>query len=150
MNLSVVIRPAQAQDLAVLEGFIDQQPLGTGWNLKSVRESLENPQDSIWLALNEESRAQGLLIARVVAGEAELLNIVVASQKRRQGLGLALVEQFVLAMKQACVSRIFLEVRVSNQAAIRLYRRFNFKEVGRRKRYYQPDQEDALVLSCLL
>lgn len=146
----MLIRLAHMDDLPALGLFIEHQPLGTGWTTDSLKETVENSQDSIWLAFDDEQKPQAVLIARVVAGEAELLNIVVSKDRRRQGLGQALVKVLVGAMKQALVKRIFLEVRVSNQAAIKLYESFGFREVGRRARYYQPDQEDALVLACSL
>lgn len=150
MNHSMLIRLADLRDLPGLRMFIENQPLGAGWTADCLKDTLENSQDSIWLAFDDTNQPKAILIARVVAGEAELLNIVVARGLRRQGLGRALVKVLVDAMRHELVTRIFLEVRISNQAAIRLYESFGFSEVGRRARYYQPDREDALVLACSL
>ena len=147
MTDAMLIRRAQGDDLAPLREFVEAQPLGTGWTPDSLADTLQNPQDSIWLGFDQVSRLQAILITRVVAGEAELLNIVVAEGMRRKGWGRALVGEWVASMKKELVKRLFLEVRVSNLPAITLYENFGFSEVGRRARYYQPDQEDALVLA---
>jgi len=143
----MLIRRAQADDLSSLRDFIEAQPLGTGWTPDSLADTLQNPQDFIWLGFDQVNCLQAILITRVVAGEAELLNIVVAQAIRRKGWGHALLGQWIASMKKKLVTRLFLEVRVSNLPAITLYENFGFSEVGRRAGYYQPDQEDALVLA---
>ena len=65
-------------------------------------------------------------MTRVVAGEAELLNIVVAKARRGAGLGRQLMSAWLAQMKDEMVERLFLEVRVSNAPAIALYESFGF------------------------
>lgn len=85
------------------------------------------------------------LLAWHVADELELLDVATHPERRRRGLGHALLEALFAEARGARTTRIFLEVRPSNQAARALYRATGFDEVGRRPRYY-PDGEDALLL----
>jgi ribosomal-protein-alanine N-acetyltransferase len=91
----------------------------------------------------------GVLLGRVIAGEAEVLTLAVAPAARRQGIATALLR----AARQEATDRggsvMFLEVAAGNEAALSLYRREGFVEVGRRRRYY-TDGSDALVLRVAL
>ena len=95
----------------------------------------------------------GFLMGRVVAGEAELLTVAVAPNQRRQGIGAALVEQFLTQSRARGGESAFLEVAASNTAAQALYARHGFTQAGKRRAYYHaPDgtAQDALVLVCRL
>jgi len=86
----------------------------------------------------------------MIREELKINNIVVRRDQRRRGLGEWLL-RFVLreARDQGCrVAR--LEVRPSNTAALALYRRHGFSEIGRRKEYYRQDGEDAVVMEAIL
>jgi ribosomal-protein-alanine N-acetyltransferase len=95
----------------------------------------------------EEGIICGLVIFRTMVDEAEILNLAVASTRRRRGIGSRLMEDALAACKTAGVKRIFLEVRESNDAARKFYLRMGFTEVGRRRKYYSESMEDALVLA---
>jgi [ribosomal protein S18]-alanine N-acetyltransferase len=88
----------------------------------------------------------GYVVALDAADEGEILNLAVAPDGRRHGLGRALVEHVVEALKARGVAQIYLEVRESNAPARGLYAAEGFKEVGRRKQYYRRPVEDAIVL----
>ncbi|MEK0184422.1 ribosomal protein S18-alanine N-acetyltransferase [Microcoleus anatoxicus] len=78
--------------------------------------------------------------------EAHIIMLAIHPQFQRQGLGQALL---LALLKSACdrqLERATLEVRESNLAAVSLYKKFGFKEAGRRKRYYEDTGEDALVM----
>ena len=83
---------------------------------------------------------------RIVAGEAEILNLAVLQAHRRFGLGKALVSHLLNGFAKKFVTRVFLEVRESNLAATELYRRMGFSTLGRRPGYYQDPPEAALIL----
>ena len=87
----------------------------------------------------------GFLVARHIASEWELENIVVEAAARRKGLGMRLIEALLSAAKQSQSASVFLEVRESNAAARSLYEAAGFRLVGRRKSYYLNPQEDALL-----
>lgn len=83
-------------------------------------------------------------------GEAQLLNLSVAPEARREGLGRMLLAQFIETAEHFAAEQIFLEVRVGNAPAITLYEHEGFVAVARRASYYPPspggEREDALVM----
>ena len=89
----------------------------------------------------------GFLVARHVAPEWELENIVVAPELREKGVGTRLMEGLLTHASQTNSQAVFLEVRESNAGAIFLYRKLGFQQTGRRKSYYNNPVEDA-VLYC--
>ena len=88
----------------------------------------------------------GYLIGREVAGTGEVLNLAVAPEFRRRGIGGALLEAGLAALRRRRVEEVFLEVRESNRSAQALYSRYGFRPVGQRAAYYRNPKEDALVL----
>jgi len=92
----------------------------------------------------------GYCIQTHAAGENHLLNLCIASQWQRQGLGNILLDHAVrLARLHGC-ERMFLEVRPSNEPAIHIYEKAGFQPVGRRKNYYMDTREDAVVMSLAI
>jgi ribosomal-protein-alanine N-acetyltransferase len=94
----------------------------------------------------------GYGIMSLVVGEAHLLNICVAPEWQRQGYGNLLLDHFMELARERGASQMFLEVRLSNEAALTLYRKRGFNEVGMRKNYYpgEKGREDALILATEL
>ena len=88
----------------------------------------------------------------LILDEAHLLNITIAPAYQGRGLGLVLLEHLMSRARQRGGQECFLEVRASNQSAYRLYERFGFNEIGRRRNYYPAPGggEDALVMACTL
>ena len=80
------------------------------------------------------------------ADEGDITNVSVDSACRRNGIGQKLVQALLTESEQRGCIRIFLEVRQSNEAAVRLYRMHGFQEIGVRKKYYQKPEEDALLM----
>ncbi len=113
------------------------------WDFRAIGELLAAPGAFAFHAEN------GFVLARVAAEEAEILTLAVRPDRRRRGVGAALVRA---ASDQAIglgAGRIFLEAAVGNVAARALYAGLGFAEVGRRKAYYAvgPDKrEDAVIL----
>lgn len=105
---------------------------------------------SCWVCEDDE-KIIGYAILSVGAGEAHVINISVDPQKQGLGLGRKMMEHLIgIAGKKA--ETLFLEVRPSNQRAIRLYKRLGFNEVGLRKDYYpaREGREDAVILALAL
>lgn len=81
-----------------------------------------------------------------VGDELHLLNFASAKAHRRRGLGRRLLTHVLAQAALAGCTQAILEVRASNAGALRFYQRFGFAPIGERKRYYQDNGEDALVL----
>ncbi len=92
------------------------------------------------------------LIYSIVLDECHLLNIAVHPDYHNQGYGKALMQFLLTQAKQANAAYIYLEVRITSRVAIELYKKFGFRLVGKRKKYYKTKQghEDALVFCCEL
>jgi len=88
----------------------------------------------------------GFITARLAADEIEILNLGVAPDARRHGIATALLKAAMSWGTENHAQKVFLEVRVSNSAAIRFYERAGFQTVGRRAKYYTSPIEDALQL----
>lgn len=102
-----------------------------------------------WQVGNRKAGPAGFVLARLAAGEAEILTIAVARARRRLGLGRDLMEAVLRELHAQRAQVLFLEVDETNQAALALYRRLGFAEVARRPAYYErPDapRTDALVM----
>ncbi len=82
----------------------------------------------------------------VMLDEAHITTIAVDPDYRRLGLGQLLIIQMARIALQARATRMTLEVRMSNEGAQRLYRKYGFSDGGVRPRYYSDDFEDALIM----
>jgi len=102
--------------------------------------------------LELEGIVAGYGIMSLVVGEAHLLNICIAPEWQRQGHGRLLLEHFMELARERGAGQMFLEVRLSNVAALNLYRESGFNEVGMRKNYYPAEngREDAMILAIEL
>ncbi|MDR3155188.1 MAG: GNAT family N-acetyltransferase [Deltaproteobacteria bacterium] len=83
-------------------------------------------------------------------GEAHLLNFAVAPERRREGLGRALLRSVLAASRALGQSRALLECRANNRAALALYASEGFRRLGRRKGYYEGGRTDAVVMALNL
>ncbi len=89
----------------------------------------------------------GFVLARLAAGEAEILTVAVSRAHRRQGLGRQLMDAVLRRLHAQRAEALFLEVDETNAPAIALYRRLGFREVGKRPAYYQAgDNRKASAL----
>ncbi|MGB3386580.1 MAG: ribosomal protein S18-alanine N-acetyltransferase [Pseudaminobacter sp.] len=90
----------------------------------------------------------GFVLARLAAGEGEILTVAVARSHRRQGIGWLLMDAVLRHLHGERAQSLFLEVDETNAAAIALYRRLGFHEVGQRPAYYSSSggRTGALVM----
>ncbi len=97
---------------------------------------------------SEQAVLSGYCIMAIAAGEAHILNLCVAPDLRRLGLGQRLLDHLLGLARQSKCRKIFLEVRPSNQPAIGLYQANDFRRIGIRRGYYRAREgkEDAIVL----
>lgn len=96
--------------------------------------------------LEYKSRVIGFFLGWDILGDYTIMNIGVAKEFQGQGLGSFLLSKMIEMAIDLESLALYLEVRISNIAAHRLYSRFGFHEIGRRKNYYSHPQEDAIVM----
>ena len=123
---------------------IEQDVFADPWSTQDFRDCVSYAQ--FLVADDGGGKIAGYVVALDAADEGEILNLAVAEAGRRRGLGRALVEAILGALRDRGVQQIYLEVRESNAPARALYAAFGFKEVGRRRAYYRRPVEDAMVL----
>ena len=85
-----------------------------------------------------------------VLDEAYISNVAVSPDCRRQGIGAALIAELTRRAGRLELAFLTLEARASNAPAIRLYEKMGFRQVGRRKRYYQRPEADAVLMTLFL
>ena len=95
----------------------------------------------------ESGELVGYYALQYVMDEAEIAIIAVKRKFRRQGLGRLLLEEIRSFAIGRGITKIHLEVRSENEAAVHLYRSFGFLEVGRRKNYYEAPKDDAILFT---
>jgi [ribosomal protein S18]-alanine N-acetyltransferase len=114
------------------------------------REELARPWSHAWVVRDPEGpRVLAYLLAWHVEDEVHVLNLATHPDRRRRGLARMLVSALLDFARSKGASRVFLEVRRSNVAAMRLYRAAGFYVLGIRRRYYS-DGEDAVEMALSL
>jgi len=107
-------------------------------------------QGVVALVSGDGRKVSGFIVGRQAAGEAEILNLAVIPAKRRKGEGGALLKAAVEALRARKVSRVFLEVRESNEAGMAFYEKQGFSKTGRRAGYYRDPDEAAIRMEMKL
>lgn len=140
-----MIRAMKASDAAAI-AELEKRCFSDPWSERSIAAELENPL-SLWLvAADSEDRILGYIGSQSVVPEADVMNLAVAPEARRQKIAAGLLRALSEQLYPRGVRSLFLEVRVSNEPALALYRGTGFEAVGRRPKYYVNPTEDALIL----
>lgn len=116
------------------------------WSHACVQSSLN--KDGCFVALDSAGAVVGYVIFSYIFDEGELLRIAVHPLHKRKGIASLLIRQILNIAKARKIKHWFLEVRASNSPAIRLYEKFGFTVMGRRKSYYKGPhgKEDAITM----
>jgi len=115
----------------------------------NLRTELGRSWARCWVAREADGRAAAFLVAWHVADELHVLDLATRIDRRRRGMGRALLEGALAYARANRVRQVLLEVRRSNVPAIALYRAVGFFAAGIRAGYY-PDAEDAIEMSLVL
>jgi ribosomal-protein-alanine N-acetyltransferase len=138
------IRPMVEADLPqILE--IERATFASPWSERSFVKDLHDKR-SFCIVPEVEGNVGGYAIAWFVVDELHIANLAVRPEYRRKGLGRKLLESLLQEARRRETRLVTLEVRMSNVPAIELYHRYGFRDVALRRRYYEPDKEDALVM----
>lgn len=124
---------------------MERQCFSDPWSEKSVASELDNPL-SLWLIAEADGVIAGYVGSQTVLDSADMMNLAVSQDFRRQGIGEQLVNSLTEALAEKGVKTLLLEVRISNEPAKQLYQKLGFEIVGKRPRYYEKPREDALIL----
>ena len=142
------IRLATIEDAhAIYE--IEQQSFSLPWRLESVLAELEGAENKLYMVICEENHIVGYAGAWLVYDEGQITNIAVLPSARGKGYGSKLTKQLINECFSRGMHEIFLEVRISNLAALAMYRNLGFSVKGIRKDYYSEPTEDAYIMSLV-
>ena len=122
---------------------IERRSFPAPWSLAMFVLELSKPS-GICLAAETEDGIVGYLVCSRYADVWHLMNVAVDPDRRREGIAERLLDELLTAAGRD--DRYTLEVRVSNHGAIAMYERFGFRRAGRRRRYYQDNGEDAMIM----
>lgn len=141
------LRAATAGDLGAIMALERASFPTDAWSEAMMREELASPHG--WYVVDEEAgRLVGYAGLRAVknAKDADVQTIAIAEASRGRGRGRALLRALLEEAARRGVADVFLEVRADNPVAQALYASEGFLEIGRKPRYYQPDDVDAVVM----
>ena len=143
---TIRIVPMNADHLEELER-LERICFSRPWSKRMLAEELENACAAFLVAEDETGAVLGYAGLLVMMDEGYITNVAVFPEYRRLGVAAKIIDVYMNFAKANDLAFLTLEVRPSNTAAIALYRRFGFEEVGRRKNYYDLPREDALILT---
>lgn len=127
-------------------GRLEQVCFSVPWTEEQLRSQLPDNQH-IFLVAECSGEVLGYVGLMYVLDEGYISNVAVSPERRRQGIGEALIAELTQRAARLGLAFLTLEVRASNDPAIRLYEKMHFRQVGRRKNYYQKPEEDAMLMT---
>lgn len=143
MDLSIIdSEKSHINDIQIIE------PLAFGkhhWSSKAFLSEF-NSNYSVYKSAIYDSKTVGYIGSWIIGDEGHITTLAVHPQYRKKHIADILLYSLFIELKSKDVKWLTLEVRVSNIAAINLYKKFKFKQLGIRKKYYQDNNEDGLIL----
>lgn len=118
------------------------------WSRESFRKELEDNKAARYLVAEVDGVVIGYAGAWLVLDESQVTNIAIHADWRGHGYGRALTSGLMQYLSNMGAAYVTLEVRVSNLVAQSLYKSLGFISVGKRKRYYEDNGEDAFLMVC--
>lgn len=146
--MACLIQNAEKKHLAQLEN-LEKLCFSMPWTREQLESQLPDAQHVFLVAVDGES-VLGYVGMMFVLDEGYISNVAVSPEARRCGIGDALIAELLLRAEEKALSFVTLEVRESNEAAIRLYQKHGFQKVGLRKKYYDLPKEDAILMTKFL
>ena len=142
-----LIRRMRLKDVDAVES-IEQSSFARPWSRESFRQEVTRNVAARYLVAEEDGEILGYAGAWVILDESHITNIAVREDARGRGIGKLLTSQLLQVLSNLGACYATLEVRVSNERAQHLYKSLGFVSVGKRKRYYEDNNEDAFLMVC--
>jgi ribosomal-protein-alanine N-acetyltransferase len=143
---AIIIRKMLTGDILQVHE-IGKQCFTTPWQVISFEYELEN-RDAILKVAVLNAEIAGYICVRSILDVTHVMDLAVTPRLRRMGIGSLLLRDALQELRRTRpdISLITLEVRESNIAAVKLYEKYGFREIGRRRGYYKKPAEDALIM----
>ena len=135
MNPDYIIRPMEVSDTEQVE-LIEKQIFSIPWSQKSFEDACQS-EDNIYLVCEMNGQIAGYCGLWTVLGEGNITNMAVSGGLRRLGIAEALMKEMEKRGMSKNVVTYFLEVRKSNEAAVNLYKKMGYVQIGVRKNFYE-------------
>lgn len=148
---TLVLAPMQESDVDEVLA-LEQSVYPYPWTRMNFSDSLTAGYDA-WVARDEAGRLAGYFLAMWAVDEAHLLNVAVSHEHHGRGIGRHLLDKLAAHARERGMESILLEVRPSNERALRVYRQYGYTAIGVRKGYYPAGplgREDAIVMRYML
>ena len=127
---------------------IEREAFSNPWNVKFFKEELRHNAFALYLTAQIEAEIIGYIGCwfKNHANEVHIVNLAVKKTYRRKGIGTYLIKEIIDMSRNLQTDFVTLEVRVTNEAAIKLYQDLGFKKAGLTPHYYMDNDEDALMM----
>lgn len=139
------IRVATPQDIHAIY-LLEKECFTIPWSFESLENDILNNDKATYLIAECGGKIAGYIGMWQIFDDAEITNIAVSKDFRRQGIGDSLVREICAVAKKKGASKMMLEVRETNRAAINVYAKNEFKGISIRKKYYEDTGENAIIM----
>ena len=129
---------------------LERQCFSMPWTAEQLRGQMKDKLHEFIAAEAMDGAILGYVGMTYVIDEGYISNVAAAPANRRQGIGSRLVEALLKRAEELELAFVTLEVRESNEAAIELYKKYGFSQVGLRKNYYDLPKENAILMTKFL
>ena len=146
---NLIISSMTLNDLEDIKDFLISD-FDDFWNYETLKDELNSSFSKYIIVKNSITNSiVGFAVIKVILDEADLMNIVTKKDSRNNGIGSLLLKSIINKCKEENLKYLNLEVNVNNTIAINLYKKYNFEEIGLRKKYYN-NTDDALLMKLNL
>ena len=144
-DIDFAIEKARAEHIDEITG-IEKSSFAVPWSKGSFTDEITANDLAVYICAIAGGRVVGYIGMWDICGEGHVTNLAVHPDFRNKGVGSGLVEGLIEEAKKRGIRSMTLEVRKSNLAAQALYKKFGFAAAGVRKRYYEDNGEDAVIM----
>lgn len=145
--MNIDITTMTFEDINLIEPNFSEQ-FDKFWSIDILKNDFEN-ENSKYIVAKIDNKIVGFAGIKIIFDEADIMNIAVRINKRNLGIGSILLEKLIeLSMVSNCTS-ITLEVNENNLPAIHLYEKYNFENIGLRKKYYN-NIDNAIIMRKII
>ncbi len=140
---SITIKKMKLEDATIINKNIEM--FDSFWNNNILLDDFKQENSNYYVAKTSDDIIVGFSGIKQIIDEADIMNIAVRKEYRNKGIGSILLDYLISTCKKNNIKRINLEVNENNKIAIKLYNKFNFQIIGKRKKYYN-NCDDALLM----
>ena len=145
--MDITIKKMNKEHLSQIKDILEIQ-FDEFWNAEVLKKELENPLSTYIVAI-EDKQVVGYAGLWQPIDEGHITNIVTRLDKRENKVATKMLDELINIAKERKLKCVTLEVNVHNNIAINLYKKYKFKEVGRRPKYYN-NTDDAIIMTLEL